>query len=303
MEADEINVKGDKLALRIFKPSDNRLNGAAVVLAHGLSCTMDSRLFAFAEKFAEAGLTAITFDYRNFGFSGGRLRQYINVPMQMEDWHHVLAYARNRPYVDADRIVMWSTSFGGGLATHVAHDDGNIRAVVAQCPMMDNPKTIKLGMSQRSPAQNNKLKRLAVTAALMNLVGLRGPCLPVTDPGRMSIIPSDESVKFHEVGGPTWRNEVAVLSFAKGQTGVNNPIRIADAFTTPLLLQICTQDETVDNAGAEAFAEKAGACVTKKYYDCGHFDLYLEPLFPSSAADATAYFLAHLSQDESLHRR
>ena len=294
MEADKINVKGDKLALRIFKPSDNRLNGAAVVLAHGLSCTMDSRLFAFAEKFAEAGLTAITFDYRNFGFSGGRLRQYINVPMQMEDWHHVLAYARNRPDVDADRIVLWSTSFGGGLATHVAHDDGNIRAVVAQCPMMDNPKTIKLGMSQRSPAQNNKFKRLAVTAALMNLVGLRGPCLPVTDPSRMSIIPSDESEKFYEVGGPMWRNEVAVLSFAKGQTGVNNPIRIADAFTTPLLLQICEQDETVDNAGAEAFAEKAGASVTKKYYDCGHFDLYLEPLFPNSAADATAYFLSHL---------
>lgn len=294
MEEDEINVKGDKLALRIFKPSDNRLNGAAVVLAHGLSCTMDSRLFAFAEKFAEAGLTAITFDYRNFGFSGGRLRQYINVPMQMEDWHNVLAYARNRADVDADRIVIWSTSFGGGLATHVAHDDGNIRAVVAQCPMMDNPKTIKLGMSQRSSAQNNKLKRLAVRAALMNLVGLRGPCLPVTDPSRMSIIPSDESVKFHEVGGPTWRNEVAMLSFAKGQTLVNNPIRIADGFTTPLMLQICEKDETVDNAGAEAFAEKAGTCVTKKYYDCGHFDLYLEPLFPMAAADATAYFLSHL---------
>jgi hypothetical protein len=160
--------------------------------------------------------------------------------------------------------------------------------------MMDNPKTIKLGMSQRSPAQNNKFKRLAVTAALMNLVGLRGPCLPVTDPSRMSIIPSDESEKFYQVGGPMWRNEVAVLSFAKGQTGVNNPIRIADAFTTPLLLQICEQDETVDNAGAEAFAEKAGASVTKKYYDCGHFDLYLEPLFPNSAADATAYFLSHL---------
>ncbi|EJW21221.1 hypothetical protein IMCC14465_10170 [alpha proteobacterium IMCC14465] len=294
MEADEIYVGGDSLALRIFKPSDNRLKGATVILAHGLSCTMDSRLFAFAEKFAAAGLTAITFDYRNFGFSGGRLRQYINVPMQMEDWHHVLAYARNRADVDADRIVMWSTSFGGGLATHVAHEDGNIRAVVAQCPMMDNPKTIRLGMSQRSPAQNNKFKRLAVMAALMNLVGLRGPCLPVTDPSRMSIIPSDESVKFHEVGGPMWRNEVAVLSFAKGQTGVNNPMRIADAFSTPLLLQICEQDETVDNAGAEAFAEKAGACVTKKYYDCGHFDLYLEPLFPSSAADATAYFLSHL---------
>lgn len=294
MEEDEINVKGDKLALRIFKPSDNHLNGAAVVLAHGLSCTMDSRLFAFAKKFAEAGLTAITFDYRNFGLSGGRLRQYINVPMQMEDWHHVLAYTRNRPDVDAGRIVIWSTSFGGGLATHVAHDDGNIRAVVAQCPMMDNPKTIKLGMSQRSKAQNIKLKRLAVTAVLMNLFGLRGPCLPVTDPSRMSIIPSDESVKFFEVGGPTWRNEVAVLSFSKGQTLINNPIRIADVFTTPLMLQICKKDETVENSGAEVFAEIAGACVTKKYYDCGHFDLYLEPLFNKASSDAADYFIANL---------
>ena len=71
-------------------------------------------------------------------------------------------------------------------------------------------------------------------------------------------------------------------------------MRIADAFTTPLMVQICEKDETVDNAGTEAFAEKTGATVTKKYYDCGHFDLYLEPLFPMAAADATAYFLSHL---------
>ena len=294
MEADKINVGGDKLALRVFRPSDDRLNGAAVVLAHGLSCTMDSRLFAFAEKFAEAGLTAITFDYRNFGFSGGRLRQYINVPNQMEDWHHVLSYARGLPNIDPDRIVLWSTSFGGGLATHVAHDDGNIRAVVAQCPMMDNPKTIKLGMSQRSPAQNNRLKRLTMTAKLMNLFGLLGPCLPVTDPSRMSIIPSDESVKFHEVGGPMWINKVAVLSFAKGETHTNNPIQIAGEFSTPIMLQICKKDETVDNSGTEAFADIAGEYVTKKYYDCGHFDLYLLPLFKNASSDAAEFFLGNL---------
>ena len=294
IEADEINVGGDRLAIRIFRPPDDRMNGAAVVLAHGLSCTMDSRLFAFAEKFAEVGLTAITFDYRNFGFSGGRLRQYINVPNQIEDWHHVIGYARGLPNIDPDRIVLWSTSFGGGLATHVAHDDGNIRAVVAQCPMMDNPKTIKLGMSQRSPAQNNRLKRLTMTAKLMNLFGLLGPCLPVTDPSRMSIIPSDESVKFHEVGGPMWINKVAVLSFAKGETHTNNPIQIAREFCTPIMLQICKKDETVDNSGTEAFADIAGEYVTKKYYDCGHFDLYLLPLFKNASSDAAEFFLGNL---------
>ena len=294
MEADEINVGGDRVALRIFRPTDCRLNGAAVILAHGLSCTMDSRLFAFAEKFAEVGLTAITFDYRNFGFSGGRLRQYINVPNQMEDWHHVLSYVRSLPNIDPNRIVLWSTSFGGGLATHVAHKDGNIRAVVAQCPMMDNPKTIKLGMSQRSPEQNKRLKRLAMTAAIVNVVGMRGPCLPVTDPSRMSIIPSDESVKFHEVGGPMWINKVAVLSFAKGETHTNNPIQIAGEFSTPIMLQICKKDETVDNSGTEAFADIAGEYVTKKYYDCGHFDLYLEPLFKNASSDAAEFFLENL---------
>ena len=160
--------------------------------------------------------------------------------------------------------------------------------------MMDNPKTIKLGMSQRSPAQNKRLKRLAMTAALMNLVGLRGPCLPVTDPSRMSIIPSDESVKFHEVGGPMWINKVAVLSFAKGETHTNNPIQIAGEFSTPIMLQICKKDETVDNSGTEAFADIAGEYVTKKYYDCGHFDLYLEPLFKNASSDAAEFFIEKL---------
>ena len=160
--------------------------------------------------------------------------------------------------------------------------------------MMDNPKTIKLGMSQRSQAQNNRLKRLAMTAALMNLVGLRGPCLPVTDPSRMSIIPSDESVKFHEVGGPMWVNKVAVLSFAKGKTHTNNPIKIAGEFNTPIMLQICKKDETVDNSGTEAFADIAGECVTKKYYDCGHFDLYLEPLFKNASSDAAEFLIGNL---------
>ena len=91
-----------------------------------------------------------------------------------------------------------------------------------------------------------------------------------------------------------WRNEVAVLSFAKGETHTNNPIRIAGEFNTPLMLQICEKDETVDNSGTEAFADIAGTCVTKKYYDCGHFDLYLEPLFPTAAADAADYFMSHL---------
>ena len=42
-------------------------------MAHGIGGTRDSGLLPFAEAFAEAGLDALLFDYRNFGDSTGEL--------------------------------------------------------------------------------------------------------------------------------------------------------------------------------------------------------------------------------------
>ena len=47
----------------------------AVVLGHGLSAVHDQRLPAYAERFADAGLAALLFDYRHFGSSGGEPRR------------------------------------------------------------------------------------------------------------------------------------------------------------------------------------------------------------------------------------
>ena len=51
----------------------------AVVLGHGLSAVRDQRLPAYAERFAEAGLAALLFDYRHFGASGGEPRQLVDI--------------------------------------------------------------------------------------------------------------------------------------------------------------------------------------------------------------------------------
>ena len=66
----------------------------AVVLGHGLSAVRDQRLPAYAERFAEAGLAALLFDYRHFGASGGEPRQLLDIRRQLEDWRTALAYAR-----------------------------------------------------------------------------------------------------------------------------------------------------------------------------------------------------------------
>ncbi|MDQ0758233.1 hypothetical protein [Streptomyces canus] len=42
-----------------------------VVLGHVLGATREMRLDALAERFAQAGITAVAFTYRHFGDSGG----------------------------------------------------------------------------------------------------------------------------------------------------------------------------------------------------------------------------------------
>ncbi|GAB4587728.1 hypothetical protein Ntsu_55600 [Nocardia sp. IFM 10818] len=88
----------------------------------------------YARRFAMAGMAVLVFDYRGFGASGGEPRQVINIARQREDWHAAIAYARTIRGIDATRIALWGSSFGGGHVLSVAPDDHYIAAVVAQCP-------------------------------------------------------------------------------------------------------------------------------------------------------------------------
>ena len=50
-----------------------------VVMANGFSLTRDDGLPAFAQRFAGVGITALTFDFRHLGGSGGEPRQLISL--------------------------------------------------------------------------------------------------------------------------------------------------------------------------------------------------------------------------------
>jgi uncharacterized protein len=66
---------GVELVGYLHRPADAAGKVPGLVMGHGFSGTQD-RLFDTAERFAEAGLSALTFDYRSFGESGEpRLRR------------------------------------------------------------------------------------------------------------------------------------------------------------------------------------------------------------------------------------
>ncbi|WP_232679909.1 alpha/beta hydrolase [Nocardioides sp. R-C-SC26] len=108
-----------------------------VVMAHGLGGVKEERLDAFAERFTAAGYACLVFDYRNFGASGGRPRQVLDIQSQLADWRAAVSYARSLRGADPDRVVVWGTSFGGGHVIVTAADDHRVVAAISQCPFTD----------------------------------------------------------------------------------------------------------------------------------------------------------------------
>ena len=67
-----------------------------VVLAHGIAGQKDMGLHPFAEVFAQRGMAALVFDYRNFGGSEGEPRNWVSPKRHLEDWDSALDYVRVR---------------------------------------------------------------------------------------------------------------------------------------------------------------------------------------------------------------
>ena len=294
VEPQEIHIDGTPLKIDVCHPDSEHRNGAAVVMLAGLSGTMDSSLSPFAEAICKTGSIAIMFDYRHFGSSGGQPRQFLSVSRQLRDAASVIQYTRERSDVDETNIGVWSSSFGGGLGVHTAVTDGKIKALVSQCPMLDSRRTTKMIFAARTPSQNIRFKLLALWAYLISTLGFRGPMIPITDPSRFCVLPSDESHKFHLISGPLWRNELTLQSFLRGDLHLNNPLSVADKLNLPTLIQICDRDQTISNAGIDEFIAKADKYVSATHYDCGHFDIYLPPHQAPAAKEAAEFLASHL---------
>jgi fermentation-respiration switch protein FrsA (DUF1100 family) len=182
-----------------------------VVMAHGFAATADSGLMPFAERFAEAGLDALVFDYRHFGASDGEPRQLLSIRSQLADYAAAISFARTLDGVNAERIVVWGSSFSGGPVVPVAVADGRVAAVISQVPSMDGVATMLNAARKSGVAGMAKLTARAVGDLVASLRG-RDPvtAAAVGAPGSVAFMTTPDSEPgMLAVAGPSWRNEVA----------------------------------------------------------------------------------------------
>ncbi|MEX2529274.1 MAG: alpha/beta hydrolase [Gemmatimonadota bacterium] len=261
-----------------------------VLLGHGFGATRSAGLERYAARFREAGLLAVTFDYRHFGGSSGEPRQLLSVSRQLEDWRAMLAWARERPEVDARRIGIWGSSFAGGHVLRIAAEDPAVAAVVSQVPFTNGVAT-----TLRLPLLS-VLKATVVSSAdvLKGIVGAAPVTMPlVAPPGQAAAMPLDEAVEgFRRMNAHSpWTNRVcARIGLA---VPFYHPGRAAGRIQCPLLMQIGERDALTPPGPARRAGARApmGRVVT---YPFGHFEVYFDEAFERVVGDQIEFLTEHL---------
>ena len=114
-----------------------------VVMAGGWCYVKELVQPEYAKVFAEAGVAALVFDYRNFGDSEGDIRQHIDPWEQIEDYRNAISFAETLDVVDNSRIGLWGISYSGGHVLVVSAIDPRVRCAISNIPVVDGLLTMK----------------------------------------------------------------------------------------------------------------------------------------------------------------
>ncbi|MEU6559375.1 alpha/beta hydrolase [Nocardia nova] len=263
-------VKGVKCAAWLYLPSGSvDTSVPAVVLAHGLGGVRTWRLDDFAQALRQAGYACLVFDYRGFGDSEGTPRQIVDPELLLEDWRAAVLYARARPEIDPDRVVLFGTSFSGGHVTRLGAEDHRLAAIIAQCPFLD-------GIA--STRAIDPLRALRLTAAALQDVAAEkfGAPRVLVDlgggPGSKAMVLADEAdfaaLIPEGVNSETRLAARAALKIMGYRPGTSTP-----RVSCPILFILCENDRLIPVKSSLRYAARApfGEIQTVPY---GHFDIY-----------------------------
>ncbi|EDY17080.1 peptidase S15 [Chthoniobacter flavus Ellin428] len=171
---------GTRMAGDLYVPKDlpEGERRAAILFCAGTGGTKKNNGALYGARFAREGFVVLAFDYRGWGESDAKLmltepmpkpdekgevtvkaraiRWQMDLADQTLDIRCALSFLAGEPCVDAGRIGIFGTSYGGGLVTWVAGNDPRVKCLVAQVPGMGGG---------RGPAAQKYASDLAVKQA------------------------------------------------------------------------------------------------------------------------------------------
>ena len=264
----------------------------AILMVHGWSGVQRALTVPFIQRFVDAGYAVMEFDYPGFGASAGWPRQNINPWRWVRVADAALAHLKSQSQVDADRIVLWGTSFGGGHVVDLAAEHPELLGAIAQVPMLD-------GMAAVGAVPILRMLKFGLYALADLLKPGRPVYIPsVASPGQFGTMDRDGARQALMSGtaaaGISFDNRVTARSVLT--MGPYRPIRRLRRLRIPTLLIGATRD-TVAPFVEKAVRASAPDCVQLCSIDANHFEPYFEPAFSVNVGHQLRFLQALLSPE------
>ena len=275
----------DDLTLRgWFMRPNQETNTPIIVLVHGLSGIAALDLAEYAECFVAAGYACFAYDHRSWGESDGEPRSETDPWKQIADMRAAISFVREQSWVDAERVGIWGTSYGGGHVLTLAATDPRVKCAVSQVPLISGWDTFNLWVPKEK--QQNFLLKLALEKDA-RYRGESAQTVPAAQEG-------GDTAKWIAAKDVDQRyvNELTLLSFDYLRS--YEPRQFAPKITSTPTMMIITDNDTQTPTAwqRDAFTE---IVAPKRLVEIsgGHYDVYMNKLSEASSA-ASDWFQLHL---------
>ena len=287
----EFYSEGFKLYGDMFTP-DGLTAGekrAGVLLCHGYTGVKDLYLPDNAEFLNQAGYVSMVFDYKGWGDSEGtrsRLAPYSRVM----DVQAAMTFLALQPEVDADRIGIYGTSYGGATVSWVGAVDQRAKCIVSVVGIGHGARWMSrvrrvdewYDLLERSQADREKRATTGHSEQVER---------------SEILLPDRQSA---ELAAAARRNNPAAvgtipMEYVDDTVGFN-PEWIVDKISPRPILFITTDDDRLvlpeESEQLYAHAKEPKKLVVLKGY--GHYEVYKEPAFSEVMAATLDWYQQYL---------
>jgi hypothetical protein len=274
-----------------------------VVLLGPFSSVKEQVVPHYAERLANAGYTALTFDPTSFGESEGMPRFHYDASRMVEDYANAVRYLLTREDIDPERVAAVGVCMGGGHALTLAARDKRLKAVVCIGGGYDIGGTMQELMGPAGYAGfcrkiNDIVQRQYETGEVQYLPTISRTHVEGAPP---AVLPGEEAFSFYDrtskADAPNWSRQMTAASLESLFTFnalVNAPL----VAPTPLLIVHGTRDRSLPPEYAQKAYEAALGPKELVWLEThNHIELYDQgPYVCEAAAHAIRWLDLHLKK-------
>jgi hypothetical protein len=284
--------EGVRLVGDVYYPDDLTPGAkhAGVVLCHGYTGVKDLYLPDNARLLTEHGYVALTFDYKGWGESEGprsRLAPYSRVA----DVQAALTFLSTLPEVDAERLGLYGTSYGGATVVWAGAIDPRVTCVVSVVGIGNGRRWMR---SVRRPDEFHHLLDRARQDRTRRALEGKSELVSREE----ILLPDRQSA---ELAAAARRNNPAAVSTIPleyvDDTLEFNPEWVVDKIAPRPVLFVTTDDDRLvppeESVELYARAGEPKKLVVLKGY--GHYEVYMEPAFGEVMREAVAWYRQYLA--------